>query len=59
MNVSLYQVFGATRASNPNARNRQREPLISKRFGNRAFRRRVASLVRKHGVDAVMKGVGA
>ena len=59
MKVSLYQVFGITRASNPNARNRQREPLISKRFGNRAFRRRIASLVRTHGVDAVMNGVGA
>ncbi len=52
MTPSLFQIFGQTIASNPNARSRSRTPLISKKFGSRAARRKLMALARKEGFSA-------
>ncbi|WP_164893181.1 MULTISPECIES: hypothetical protein [unclassified Mesorhizobium] len=52
MTVTLYQIFGQNIASNPNARSHSRTPLISKKFGNRAARRKLMALARKEGFRA-------
>lgn len=52
MTPTLYQIFGQTIASNPNARSRSRTPLVSPKFGNRASRRKLMALARKEGFKA-------
>lgn len=52
MTVTPFQIYGQTIAPNPNARSRSRTPLISKKFGNRATRRKLMALARKEGFKA-------
>jgi hypothetical protein len=52
MTVTLFQIYGQTIAANPHARSRSRMPLVSPKFGNRAYRRRLMSAARKAGFNA-------
>lgn len=52
MHVSLYQVYGTRRASNPHARNWSAEPLLPARYGPRRVRRAWRAIARKEVANA-------